>query len=181
MLLNEDFKNTTNSFILSLYGSSLVLAFKGSKDFIKRSYNLCYNYSITNGNLLHFDGEIYYIIIKKEKNGITPKERLRKGLNLYFINEIKMNKEIPLLKDQWNNDESEYLIEYDEAKIQKMASIRTDEFIIANIKEDNFMMQYFANSNSNIFPIYKNIYYTRKDHKTPIDYEKDKQEELLEK
>lgn len=134
MSLENDFINTNNKFLISHYGNANALGFKGTKQFIEKAYNLCFNHGITDGRLICLEDGFYYIL--------TNRDKLFKGLKSYFVNELKFKKILPFIKDQWNDDESEYLIEYNEDAIEKLAQQKTEDFILKYIVEDNFMMPF---------------------------------------
>lgn len=133
--LEADFKDN-NQFLLSYYGNQFALGFKGSKQFIEKSYNLCSNHSISTGRLIYFQSDFSYIL--------TTKKKIINGLKNYFINELKVNKILPLIKDEIVEDEDkdsiDYIIEYNEEAISKIAQEKTENFILKYIKEDNFMV-----------------------------------------
>lgn len=141
MLLNEE----TGTFLLGPYGNVQAFGFKGDKDFVRRSYNLCYNYGITNKRLHKLSEGLYYVV--------TNEKNILEGLKNHFVNEIKYTKEISLLKDEYdeNNEVEPYLIQYDEEKIDKLATDRAAEFFAKKIILSNFMPEFSINNNKDCY------------------------------
>ena len=139
MTLIEEFKDPVNKLYISTYGAIFALGFCGKQDFIDRSYNMCVNHGIANGELKCLEDGFYYCL--------TTKAKLANGLKEYLINEIKYNKEIPLLKDICVEEENEdgsinvaaYCIEYNEPEIEKLAETRVIDILDNYITPKNFM------------------------------------------
>lgn len=133
--LNEDLQSDpSNKFLLSYYGNEHALGFKGTKEFVKKGYNLAYNYGITNGSLLCFDENFCYVL--------TTKDKLYNGLVNYFVGELKYNNEIPTIKGEWNDVFGWVEEEYDEKAIENLAKEKAENFIKEKIIEENFMSSF---------------------------------------
>jgi ribosomal protein L37AE/L43A len=153
LTLVDEFKDPANKIYLSTYGAIYALGFTGKQDFINRSHNMAYNHSITNNTIL-----------KEVQAGLwvcrTSKERLANGLKNYFINEIKYTREIPPLKDEYveipNGTEEpdlEYIIEYDDAAIEKLAETKTSDFIEKYIIPKTFMIAEDSTINNHFYEV----------------------------
>lgn len=137
----------TGEFLISYYGAQMALGFKGPLDFIRRCHNWVENTCVIGkGASLHWfygeDGNMAYVCPQS-------KEDIRRGLILQFRAEIITNKEIPLLKSEYD-EEIGLTIEYDEEKIEALAAQRADYFMENRIKHDYFL----ANDPKNIGHIY---------------------------
>ena len=77
--------NETGQLIYCDWGKDKILLMRGDSAFIKRTINLCHNYSIGITNTIHkfFDNSSYII---------TTESKLLSGLNDYFVAEIIFDK-----------------------------------------------------------------------------------------
>lgn len=152
MRLTDEFLNPNNKFYLSTYGSILALGFCGADDFINRSYNMSYNHSIARGELKILEEGFKYCL--------TTKEKLIAGLKNYFINEIKFLRDILPLKEETIESENEdgtwnleYVMEYNEPEIEKLAQTKLDEFLEKYIEPKSFMVPPEKNIDNSIYEI----------------------------
>lgn len=131
MTLNDE----TGKFLLSFYGNSFALGFKGDNKFIQRCFNWAHNHSVTSGGLHWFydhGGKLAYILIKS-------REDIIKGFAAQFRSDIIMGHEVPPLKDEMNPRTLDYILEYDEEKIEKMALERAEKFFAERVELENFL------------------------------------------
>lgn len=127
----------TGDFLISYYGAQMALGFKGPLDFIRRCHNWAENTCVIGkGASLHWfygeDGNMAYICPQ-------TREDIHRGLVSQFRAEIIRDKEVPLLKNEYDED-SGWDIEFDEAEIEKLAIQRADDFINNRIKQDYFLV-----------------------------------------
>lgn len=115
--------------LLSRYGNTFALGFKGDVEFIERSYNFAYNFCATNGSLIELAQDMSYII--------TDPERIMKALKLYYYNVVIMNKEVDIKFDEDGQ------IEIDEVAAEKLSTERAQNFFESKIRKENFMFNMF--------------------------------------
>lgn len=115
--------------LLSRYGNTFALGFKGDAGFLERSYNLAYNFCMTDGSLMPLAQDMSYII--------TSPVKIMKALELYYYNLVIMNKEINITFD----DEGEIHIDEDAAK--KLSLEKAQKFFETKIVKENFMFNQF--------------------------------------
>ena len=131
MTLNDE----NGKYLLSFYGNSLALGFKGDNDFIRRSFNWAHNHEVTKGSLHWFygdGGKLAYVLIKSREDIVS-------GFARQFRAEIIMNHEIPSLRDEFDPENGESILEYDEKKIDKLAQKRAEEFFAERVELENFL------------------------------------------
>ncbi len=115
----------TGQMLLSRYGNTFALAFKGDADFIKRCYNFAHNFCVTNGALIELTQDMSYVL--------TSHEKLMKALALYFYADVIRNKEVSVSFDD------DYNITVDEVAAEKLAAEKAQAFFDTNIIKENFM------------------------------------------
>jgi hypothetical protein len=131
-------------FIQCWWGSNIALGFKGdpttpveSLAAIERCYNWASNTGVTRGRLhwLYDTASIGYVVS-------CPADLLR-GLISQFRADIIMSREVPPLTDAFVEDEekdtAETIIEYDDPRIEGMATERAHRFMAERIEQDNFL------------------------------------------
>jgi hypothetical protein len=132
-------QNESGKFLLSFYGNILALGFKGEKDFIRRCHNWAHNYSITSGGLHWFyeqGGALAYVLVKS-------RDDILRGLAQQFRADIIISREILPLKEELNyefdpeNEES--ALKYNEKKIEKLAWERAENFFKERVELENFL------------------------------------------
>ncbi len=135
--------------LISSYGENLALGFKGSPSFIRRCYNWAVNTSvIRRGQSLHW----MYEAVTGKLAYICPQDAatIERGLAAQFRVEIIQNREIAPLKDEWNEEADERVLELDEAAIDRLALQRAQAFMRDRIVRDNFVLS----RTSDVAPIY---------------------------
>lgn len=135
--------------LISSYGENLALGFKGSPSFIRRCYNWAVNTCVIHrGQSLHW----YHEAVTGKLAYICPRDvaAIERGLAVQFRAEIIQNREVPLLKDGWNDETEEPVIEYDEPAIDQLAGGRARAFMAERIVRDNFVL----GRPSDVAPIY---------------------------
>jgi len=115
----------TGEMLLSRYGNTYALAFKGDSNFIKRCYNLAFNFCMTNGALIELTQNMSYIL--------TSQEKIINSLKLYFYAEVIRNKEV---KVEFDDD---YNITVDEDAAEKLSGEKAQAFFDTKIVKENFM------------------------------------------
>lgn len=126
-LLNEE----TGEMLLSHYGNTFALGFKGSADFIERSYNFAYNFCATNGSLMEISQQMSYVL--------TNPVKLMNALKLYYYNEVIMLDKVRNELD----DEGKLIV--DEVAAEKLSTELAQQFFDVKIKKENFMFNEFLN------------------------------------
>ncbi len=135
--------------LISSYGENLALGFKGSPSFIRRCYNWAVNTCVIGrGQSLHW----YYEAVTGKLAYVCPRDMaaIEAGLAAQFRAEIIQNREVPLLKDSWDDETESPVVEFDEARIDAMASQRAKAFMTDRIVRDNFVLS----RASDVAPIY---------------------------
>ncbi len=125
--------------LISSYGENLALGFKGSPSFIRRCYNWAVNTCVINrGQSLHW----YHEAVTGKLAYVCPRDiaAIEQGLAAQFRVEIIQSREVPLLKDGWNDETESPVIEFDEARISVLASARARAFMADRIVRDNFVL-----------------------------------------
>ena len=133
-------ENETGQYLLSHYGHTYALAFKGDADFIERSYNFAYNFCATNGSLIELGIDMHYIL--------TTPEKLLKALALYYYNQIIRDKEIEVKHDPENG---EVIINEEEA--EALSAKKAQTFYDNNIIKENFMFNTYLDRVKQISPL----------------------------
>jgi hypothetical protein len=119
-------------FLCAYSGSVMAFGFEGEPDFIRRSFNMCANYSITKGKLYNLYGNMHYVV--------TNNEKLTNGLKQCFRNEIEVSKgkyhypvdgEGDLLAEQIYLD--------NEAEVAQIADREAHKFIEEKIIKQRFI------------------------------------------
>ena len=126
-LLHEE----TGEMLLSHYGNTFALGFKGDNDFIERNYNFAFNYCATNGALIGLTQSMSYVV--------TSPPRIMNALKLYYYNEVIMLGEA---KSELN-EEGELIV--DEAAAEKLSMEKAQKFFETKIRKENFMFNQFLN------------------------------------
>lgn len=126
-LLNEE----TGQMLLSHYGNTFALGFKGDAGFIERSYNFAFNYCATNGALMNVATDMSYVL--------TNPVKLMNALKLYYYNEVIM---LDKVKNELN-EEGELVV--DEAAAEKLSNELAQSFFETKIRKENFMFNEFLN------------------------------------
>jgi hypothetical protein len=133
-------EDETGEFELSLYGSEFALAFRGDPDFMRRTTNLIVNYGIGRSSI---GARKFY---KPKENKVyegcsyvlTSMENLMKGLTMYFMAQVILDKEIEVAKIY--DDEGDYLDStWDEERQFELGYAKAVAFYEKRIKHDNFM------------------------------------------
>lgn len=126
------------------WGNGLALGFKGDPAAIERCYNWAVNTGVTRGRLLWlYDREsIGYVY--------TNHDDLMKGLLAQFRADVIMGREVPLLRDEENEETGEVTIEYDEGAIDALVQARVTLFIAERLINENFM----SSMSDSLAPIY---------------------------
>lgn len=132
-------ENESGKYLLSHYGNTFALGFKGDADFIQRSYNFAYNFCATNGSLIELGMDISYII--------TSPEKLMKALQLYYYNEVIRNREVSVSF----NEEGEITV--DEVNAEKLAEEKAKAFFEKNIIKENFMFNTYLDKIREFAPL----------------------------
>lgn len=136
-----------NQFLLTFYGSKLALGFRGAPSFIERCFNLAYNTGMTNGRLhwlsqgINQRRALGYVVIgsKREKGGevLSPEERLVRGLQNQFYQELRANGDITPLKPY--DCETGEGPDYDEAELEARSKRLAEEFRATRIVAECFL------------------------------------------
>jgi hypothetical protein len=131
--LNEEI----GQFLLSWYGNGYALGFAGDEDFIERCFNWTHNTGVIslNQRLEWFygkGGRFAYVCPQTTEDILI-------GLTAQFRVEIIQDKEVPLLKDEWDDENECPILEYDEKAINRLAHERAKAFFEDRIVLENFM------------------------------------------
>ena len=121
-------------FLLSFYGCGLALGFKGSADAVERCFNWASNCGVSKGQLWHLydrGNSMAYVFVQN-------RDVLLAGLIKQIRAELIMSHEIPPLVDRINPETDEIELEYDEALLDQIATIRATDFLTNHITLDNF-------------------------------------------
>ena len=133
----------TGKLIYCDWGKDKILLMKGDPAFIKRTINLCHNYSIGITNTIHkfFDNSSYII---------TTESKLLSGLNDYFVAQIIFDKEI-LPEEQLDEDGNFEQLIWDDKVINELAAKRTIDFFMNKIvKEPNYIQEKYKYAQTRI-------------------------------
>ena len=125
----------TGEFIYSEYGSVGAFMFKGNKDFIRRAFNLTYNFSIAKKKLFYFGENCYYVIA-------TP-DRILKGLMDYFKAQVIINHEVEIEQLGDIDNEEPIELKWDENKVDELALIKATQFWDTKIIKKNLMIEQY--------------------------------------
>jgi hypothetical protein len=139
------------AFILAYWGGGLALGFKAdprrpliSQEAIQRCFNWAFNTGVTRGRL-------HYVYDKSAIGYVfTSHADLLKGLIAQFRAEIIMSREVPPIKDDYDDDLGA-IIEYDEALIERMATERATRFMEERVVYENFL----SNLTTSLAPVYE--------------------------
>lgn len=124
-------ENETGEFLLSRYGNTFALAFKGDAAFIERGYNFAYNFcAINNGALMTLTQDMSYVL--------TSPVKIMAALKLYYYNQVIRNKEVAVSFD----DEGQ--IHIDEAAAEQISMDKAQKFFDEKIKKENFMFNAYT-------------------------------------
>ena len=93
--LNEE----TGEILLSHYGNTFALGFKGDNGFIERCYNLAFNFSMTNGALIELSQNMSYVL--------TNPVKIMQALKVYYYNEVIRKREVSVSF----NEEGEIIVD----------------------------------------------------------------------
>ena len=115
--------------LLSRYGNTNALAFKGDKSFIERCYNFAYNFGITNGSLMELTQDMFYVLASEEK--------ILKALKLYYYADVMREK---LVRVDFDED---YNISVDEVAAENLATEKAQSFFDNRIQKENFMFNMY--------------------------------------
>lgn len=138
--LAEDVQ-ANHPFLLSSYGETTALGFRGSTEFIERCFNWVCNTGIVGPssrlNWLYERGGVAYICAKS-------KRAIFRGLVLQLTAEIALAKEVPYKADHSRDDDWEgdpdKRIELDHYRIAKLAVKRAKLFWEQHVMKDSFML-----------------------------------------
>lgn len=116
--------------LLSRYGNTFALGFKGDAGFRERSYNFAYNFGVVNnGALIQLTENMSYVL--------TSPIKIMAALKLYYYNNVIRNKEVAVSFDE------EGEIHIDEAAAEKISMEKAQAFFDTKIRKENFMFNQF--------------------------------------
>lgn len=129
--MSLELNQETGEMLLSHYGNTFALGFKGDAGFIERCYNLAFNYSMTNGALIELSQSMSYIL--------TNPVKIMQALKLYFYNEVIRNREVAVSF----TDDGDIVV--DEAMAEKLSLEKAQAFFDKKIRKENFMFNQYLN------------------------------------
>jgi hypothetical protein len=120
----------TGELLLSRYGNTFALGFKGDAGFRERCYNFVYNFcAINNGSLIQLTENMSYVL--------TSPVKIMSALKLYYYNQVIRNKEVAFSFDE------EGQIHIDEEAAEKISMQKAEAFFNEKIRKENFMFNQY--------------------------------------
>jgi len=137
--LLSDCDATGGQFLLTHWGDSLALGFRGEPDFIRRCYNWAINRDVAKGEL-HWpfdkDGRLAYVLVENHA-------AIERGLAEQFRDEIILTHEVPWEREaRWDNEADIYFEgEVNQTKVDQLAAKRAADFMATHVTSEPFLLK----------------------------------------